>query len=160
MLLFLLPWETDQRKHCYNLCQNVLPMFSTRNFIVSYLIVKSLSHFEFIFVYRVKVCSNFTDLHAAVQLSQHHLLKRLLFSIVYSCLLCQRLINHSVWVYLCFLFCPIDPYVCFVQIHCCFDYCSFVVLSEIWECYVSNILLLTHGDLEIMSFFFMVPYKF
>ena len=40
---------------------------------------KSLSHFEFIFVHGVKVCSNFIDLHAAVQLSQHHLLKRLSF---------------------------------------------------------------------------------
>ena len=34
---------------------------------------------EFIFVYGVRECSNFTDLHAAVQLSQHHLLKRLSF---------------------------------------------------------------------------------
>ena len=39
----------------------------------------SLSHFEFIFVFGVRVCSNFIDLHAAVQLSQHHLLKILSF---------------------------------------------------------------------------------
>ena len=38
-----------------------------------------LSHFEFIFVHGERVCSNFTDLHVAVQLSQHHLLKRLSF---------------------------------------------------------------------------------
>ena len=39
---------------------------------------KSLSHFEFIFVYGVRVCSNFIDL---MRLSnfQHHLLKRLPF---------------------------------------------------------------------------------
>ena len=47
--------------------------------MVSCLIFKSLSHFQFIFVYGMKVCSNFIDLHAAVQLSQHHLLKRLSF---------------------------------------------------------------------------------
>ena len=47
--------------------------------MVSYLIFKSLNIFEFIFVYGVSVCSNFIDLHAAVQLSQHHLLKRLSF---------------------------------------------------------------------------------
>ena len=41
---------------------------------------KSLSHFEFIFVYGVRVCSNFIDLHAAVQVSQQHFLKRLSFS--------------------------------------------------------------------------------
>ena len=46
----------------------------------------SLSHFEFI-VYGVRVCSTFIDLHVAVQLSQHHLLKRL-FPVEYSCLLC------------------------------------------------------------------------
>ena len=43
----------------------------------SCLIFKCLSHFEFTFVYGVSVCSNFTDLHVVVQVSQHHLLKRL-----------------------------------------------------------------------------------
>ena len=47
--------------------------------MVSCLIVKALSHFEFLFVYDVRVCTNFIGLHAAVQLSQHHLQKRLSF---------------------------------------------------------------------------------
>ena len=34
-------------------------------------------------MYGVRECSNFIDLHAAVQLSQHHLLKRLFFSLLY-----------------------------------------------------------------------------
>ena len=59
--------------------ENVLPMFSSRSFMVTCLIFKSLSHFKFIFVDGVKECSNFIDLHAAVQLSQHHLLRRLSF---------------------------------------------------------------------------------
>ena len=59
--------------------ENVLPMFSPRNFMVPCLIFGSLNHFEFILVYYVSECSNFIDLHAAVQLSQHHLLKRLSF---------------------------------------------------------------------------------
>ena len=62
--------------------------------MVSCLIFNFLSHFEFIFVHGVRVHSNFTDLHAAVQLSQNHLLKRLP-PILYSCLLCQRLIDHK-----------------------------------------------------------------
>ena len=37
---------------------------------------KSLSHFEFMFVYGVRVCFNLTDLHTPVQFSQHHVLKR------------------------------------------------------------------------------------
>jgi len=44
---------------------------------VSCLIFKSLSHFEFIFMHGVRVCSSFLDLHVAVQVSQ---LKRLSFS--------------------------------------------------------------------------------
>ena len=36
-------------------------MFFSRNFTVSFLIFKSLSHFEFIFVYVVRACSNFID---------------------------------------------------------------------------------------------------
>ena len=36
---------------------------------------RSLIHFEFIFVYGFKECSNFILLHVAIQLSQQHLLK-------------------------------------------------------------------------------------
>ena len=54
----------------------VLPIFSSRSFKLSCLKFKSLSHSEFIFVYGVREFSNFTDLHAAVELSQHQLLKR------------------------------------------------------------------------------------
>ena len=50
--------------------------------MVSCLIFKCLSHFEFIFVYGVRERSDFTDLYAAAQLSQHYLLKRL-FSPLY-----------------------------------------------------------------------------
>ena len=59
--------------------ENVLPMFSYKGFMVSCLMCKSLSHFEFIFVYGMGACSNFIGLHAGVQLSQHKLLKRLSF---------------------------------------------------------------------------------
>ena len=41
-----------------------------------HIIFKSLSHFEFIFVYGVRECSNSIELHAALQLSQQLLLKR------------------------------------------------------------------------------------
>ena len=50
-------------------------VFSSTSFIVSGLTIRSLIHFEFIFVYGVRKCSNFILLHA-VQFFQHHLLKR------------------------------------------------------------------------------------
>ena len=57
--------------------ENVLAMFSSRSFMVSCLIFRSLNNFEFVFIYGVRDCSNFIDLHVSVQLSQHNLLKRL-----------------------------------------------------------------------------------
>ena len=64
---------------CCDLCQSVLPLFSSKSFIVSGFTFRSLTHFEFIFVYGVRESSNFLLLHVAVQFSQHHLLKRLSF---------------------------------------------------------------------------------
>ena len=57
--------------------ESVLPMFSSRSFIVSGLTFRSLIHFEFIFVYGVRKCSSFVLLQVVDQISQHHLLKRL-----------------------------------------------------------------------------------
>ena len=57
--------------------ERVLPMFSSKSCIVSGLTLKSLIHFEFIFVFGVRKCSGFIILHVAVQFSQHHLWKRL-----------------------------------------------------------------------------------
>ena len=59
------------------LLESVLPMFSSRCFIVSGLMSRSLIHF--IFVYGVRKCSNFILLQVVDQFSQHHLLKRLSF---------------------------------------------------------------------------------
>ena len=56
---------------------SVLPMFSSKSFVVSGLTFRFLIHFKFIFVYGVRKCSNFILLRVAVQFSQHHLLKRL-----------------------------------------------------------------------------------
>ena len=59
--------------------RSVLPMFSSRSFIVFSLKFRSLIHFEFIFVYSIRECSNFILLHVTVLFSQHYLLKRLSF---------------------------------------------------------------------------------
>ena len=54
---------------------SVLPVFSSKSFIVSGLTFRSLVRFEFIFVYGVRKCSNVILLHLVVQFFQHHLLK-------------------------------------------------------------------------------------
>jgi len=63
---------------------SVLPMFSSKSFIASGLKFRSLIHVEFIFVYGVRKRSNFILLDVAVQFSQHHLLKRLSLSPLYT----------------------------------------------------------------------------
>ena len=63
-------------------------MFSSKRFIMSHLTFTSLIYFEFsvcVCVYDVRECSNFTLLHVTVQFSQHHLLERLSFSLLYIC---------------------------------------------------------------------------
>ena len=47
--------------------ENALPVFSSR--VLWSLMFKFLSHFEFISVHGVRVCSSFIDLHADVQFS-------------------------------------------------------------------------------------------
>ena len=59
--------------------ESVLPMFSSRSFIVSGLMFRSLINFEFIFVYGVRKRSSLILLQVVDQFSQHHLLKRLSF---------------------------------------------------------------------------------
>ena len=61
--------------------ENVLPVFSSGSCMVLCLTFKSLSHVEFIFLYGMMVCSNFTGLQVTVHLSQYHLLKRLFSSL-------------------------------------------------------------------------------
>ena len=55
----------------------VFYLFSSKSLIVFSLTFRSLTHFEFIFVYDVRKCSNFILFHVAVQFSQYHLLKSL-----------------------------------------------------------------------------------
>ena len=57
--------------------ESVLPMLSSRSFIVSGHTFRSLIHFEFIFVYGVRKCFSFIVTQVVEQFSQRHLLKRL-----------------------------------------------------------------------------------
>ena len=93
--------------------ESVLPMFSSRSFVVFGLTFRSLIHFEFIFVYGVRKYSSFILLQVVDQFSQNHLLKRLSFLHCIFLPPCQRI---DVWrcmdLSLGFLFCSIDLYFC------------------------------------------------
>ena len=118
--------------------------------------------FEFTFLCDIRECCNFIDLHAAVQLSQHHLLKKLSFL---HCIFLSPLLKIN-WPQCVSLFwlsysVPlIHVSICLCQYHAvwCFDYCSFVVLSEVWEGYITYFVLFPQ-DRFGNSGSFMVPYK-
>ena len=59
--------------------ESVLHIFSSKGFTVLDITFMSLIRFEFIFVYSVRECFDFTLLHVTVQFTQTHLLKRLCF---------------------------------------------------------------------------------
>jgi hypothetical protein len=61
------------------LWSSVFPIFSWINFTVSDLTLKSFIHFELIQVQGESVGSSFSFVQVEIQLSQHHLLKRLSF---------------------------------------------------------------------------------
>ena len=53
--------------------KSVLPMFSSKSYMVSGLTFRSLIHFEFIFVYGVREYSNFILSHVVVQFPLYRL---------------------------------------------------------------------------------------
>ena len=130
--------------------------------MASHLIFKYLSHFKFSFVYGVRECSNFIDLHVAVQVSQHHLLKRTVFSPLYilASFVKDIIDRRCVGLFLGSLFCSllIHMPVC-VPVPNFFDYCSTAVLCEVWEGYGYTFVLFPQ-DCFGNSGSFVVPYKF
>ena len=109
--------------------ESVLPMFSSRSFIVSGLTFRSLINFEFIFVYNVRKCSNFILLHVAVQFSPHHLLKRLSLPPLYIIAsFVKNKVPVGVWVYFWVFYLVLLVYISiFVPVPYCLDDCSFVI---------------------------------
>ena len=62
---------------------SVLPMFSSKSFIVSGLTDRSLIHFEFIFVYGIRKYSNFILLHGSCQVFPAPIIKEAIFPPLY-----------------------------------------------------------------------------
>ena len=109
--------------------ESVLPMFSSKTFIVFGLTFRSLIHFEFIFGYGVKKCPNFILLHVAVQFSPAPLIEEPVCSLLYIlAFFVKDKVLIGVWVYLwafyrILLFCISV----LMSVAYCFDDCSFVV---------------------------------
>ena len=112
--------------------ENVLPIFTSRSFMASCLTFRSLIHFEFIFVYGVRECSNLIFLHVTVQFSQHHLLKRLSFLHCIFLPPFTQINGPQVHRFVSVLY-PVPLIYVSVFVPYCFDDCNLVVQSEIRE---------------------------
>ena len=138
--------------------ESVLPMFSSRSFIVSGLTFRSLIHFEIIFVYGVRKCSSFILLQVVDQVSQ--IVKEVVFFPLY---ILASFVTDKVsigsWIYLwSFYSVPLIYISVFVPILYCLDDCGFVVESEVRQVDSSSSILLSQ-DYFGYSRFFVFPYK-
>ena len=115
-----------------SMSKSILLMFPSKGVVVSGLTFRSLIHFEFIFVYGVRQCFNSLFYMELSSFPSTTYWRDCLFSIIYSCLLCHRLMDHryrGVSLALCSV--PLIYIPLFVLGPCCFDYYSFVVFFEI-----------------------------
>ena len=159
LLLFLLSWNTDHRKYWCSLSNNVLPVFSFGIFMVSCLIFKSLSHFELILMYSVRVCSNFISFRVT-NFPNTTCWRDCFFPLYIIVSFVKLQLTIDVWVYFWALCSVLLIHMSiFLPIPCCFDYCSFIILSEVWEHYASYFVIFPQ-DCFGNSESFMVPYKF
>ena len=107
LLLFPLLWETYKKILLWFMSERVLPMFSSKSFIVYGLTFRSLIHFEFIFVYGVRKCSSFILSWLIDQFPQHHLLKRFCSPLYILASFLRDKVSIGAWIYLwAFYFVP------------------------------------------------------
>ena len=147
LFLFLLHWETDLRKHlygvwCFVLCLSLQAIFSLFLCMVWRCVLVLLLYMQL---------SSFPSTNCW---------KDCLIPILYSCFLCQRLVNHRCSGFFWVLYCV--PWVCrsvFVPVPHSLDYYSFVILSEVLESYVCCLVFVSR-DCFGNSGSFMDPYKF
>ena len=151
--------EKSQKTLLWFMSNSVLPMFSSRSFMVYGLTFRSLIHFEFIFIYDVRKihsCTCNSPVFPAPLMEETPFL-----SFVYSCHLCCRFIDHRcVGLFLGSLFCSTDLYVSIYVSAYCFDFCSLkATWSEVRKCDASSFVLLFH-DCFGYSASSVFPYKF
>ena len=80
--------------------------------------------------------------------------KTILSVFVYSCTFVKYQLTVHAWVYLCALYSiTLDYMSAFMLVLCCFDYCSFEKLLDIWMCNAPNFVFLIHYCLGYIFLF-------
>ena len=120
---------------------------------------KSLIHFEFIFVFGIRKCSNFILLHVVVQFFQHHLLTRLFAPLCILASFVKGKVPITAWVYLQdFYLVTLICISAFVPVPYCLGSRSFVVQSEVREVDSTSSILFSQ-DCFTYSGSFVFPYR-
>ena len=102
-------------------------MFSCKSFIVSGLTFRSLTYFEFIFVYGVRKCSNFI-LHSCPVLPAPRIEEAVFAPLYILAFFVKNKGPIGAWVYFwAFCLVPLVYISVFVPVLYCLDDCSFVV---------------------------------
>ena len=123
----------SQRILLWFMPSSVLPMLSSKSFLVSGLTFRSLIHSEFIFLYGVRKCSHFILLHVAVQFSQQHFIEEAVFAPFFILAsFVKNKVPIDAWVYFwAFYLVPFVYISVFVPVPYCLDDCSLVILSKV-----------------------------
>ena len=134
--------------------ESVLPIFSSKSFIVSGLTFRFSIHFEFIFVYGVRKCSSFILLYVVDWLTSFPS-TALVFSPLYIfASFVKEKVSMGTWIYLwTFYFVPLIYISVFVPVPYCLDDCSFVVLPEVKKIDSSCSILLSQYCFGYSRFF-------
>ena len=113
-------------------------MFSSKSFIFSGLTfsktILSLIHFEFIFVYGVRKCS-ISFFACSCPVFPAPFIEEAVFApLQILASFVKNKVPTGAWVYFwAFYLVPLVYVSIFMPVPCCFDDCSFVVLSEVWK---------------------------
>ena len=123
IFVFVILRDGSKKTLMWLIPESVLPMLSSRNFIVSSITFRSLNHFELFLVFGVKEWSSFHFLHVAVQFSTTLFVEETVFPTLWSCFLYQTLIDHRcLGLFLGFVFWSIDLY---------FHFCASTILFSL-----------------------------
>ena len=139
--------------------ESVLPMFSSRSFIVSGLTFRSLIHFEFIFcVVLESVLVSF--FYKWLTSFPTPLVKEIVFNPLYIFVsFVKDKVSIGAWIYLwTFYFVSLIYISVFVPVPYCLDDCGFVVETEVKQVDSSRYILLSQ-DCSGYSSFFVFTYK-
>ena len=135
--------------------ESVLPMFSSKSFIVSGLMFISLIHFEFIFCVWYQKMIQFHYFTSGWPVFPAPLVKEIVFSPLYILAsFVKDKVSIDAWIYLwAFYFVPLIYLSVFVPVPYCLGDCGFVVEPEVRQVDSSSSILLSQDCFGYSRFF-------